>query len=129
DLPAPESPSDDSNPLDQLRSTLNLGAPNSTSWLRCLTWILAALRPTGPYPILVLRGPAASAKTYAARILRTLIDPSAAPITPTPRSGAQLLHLARQSCVLVFDHVSRMTPTISDALCRLTSGVGLAYRQ
>jgi hypothetical protein len=38
------------SPLDILRSTLNLAA-GSPDWLRCLAWLLAALRPNAPYPI------------------------------------------------------------------------------
>ena len=130
DLPAPELPDPaESDPLDALRAILNLGAPDSTSWLRVLTWLLAALRPAGPYPMLVLRGPAASGKTYAARILRILIDPSAAPFVAIPRTARQLLHLARHNWVLAFDHISRLSPAIAGALCRITSGDGLAFRE
>src|ERR1019366_7784182 len=63
-------------PLDTLRSTLNLGAPNSPEWLRCLAWLLAALHPGGPYPILILRGPSGCGKSLAGRILRPRAPPS-----------------------------------------------------
>src|ERR1019366_1641643 len=130
-LPAPEQPNGQpSHPtLDTLRSTLNLGAPRSPGWLRCLAWLLAALRTHGPYPILILRGPSGCGKSLAARILRSIIDPSAAPFTPLPSSSRELLTLARLNWVLAFDHVSTLTPQIADTLCRLTSGVGVAYRE
>jgi hypothetical protein len=124
-LPAPEPPTPAT--LDLLRSTLNLA--DSVSWLRTLTWLLSAFRPSGPFPILVLRGPAASGKSYAARILRTLVDPNASPFTPTPRSAAQLLHLARHNWVLAFDHVTHLSPAIADALARITSGAGLSFHE
>jgi len=123
----PPEPADD-NSLDRLRTLLNLGAPDSVSWLRTLTWLLCALRPEGPYPILVLRGPAASGKTIAGRILRSLIDNHAAPFTPTPRSSAQLLHLAHHNWVLAFDQVSHLSPGLADTMCRITSGAGLALK-
>jgi hypothetical protein len=116
-------------PLDTLRSTLNLGAPNSPEWLRCLAWLLAALHPGGPYPILILRGPSGCGKSLAGRILRTLIDPSASPFTPLPSSARELLTLARVNWVLAFDHVSSLTPRTVDALCRLSGGVGVAHRE
>jgi indole-3-glycerol phosphate synthase len=130
-LPAPEQPDHPSSdsPLDTLRSTLNLGAPDSPDWRRCLAWLLAALRTHGPYPILILRGPSGSGKSVAARILRTLIDPSDAPFTPLPSSARELLTLARLNWVLAFDHVSTLTPQIADTLCRLSSGVGIAHRE
>jgi hypothetical protein len=58
-----------------------------------------------------------------------MVDPCAAPFTAMPRSATQLLHLARHNWVLAFDHVSHITPSISDTLCRITSGVGLAWRE
>jgi hypothetical protein len=130
-LPAPEQPNPQTSdsPLDTLRSALNLGAPSSPDWLRCLAWLLAALRTHGPYPILILRGPSGCGKSLAARILRSIIDPSAAPFTPLPSSSRELLTLARLNWVLAFDHVSTLTPQIADTLCRLTSGVGVAYRE
>src|ERR1019366_2709323 len=59
----------------------NVGVPYRVD-CRCLAWLLAALRTHGPYPILILRGPSGCGKSLAARILRTLIDPSASPFTP-----------------------------------------------
>jgi indole-3-glycerol phosphate synthase len=132
-LPAPEPPGDPDpqmgSPLDILRSTLNLGAPSSPDWLRCLAWLLAALRPNTPYPILILRGPSGCGKSVAARVLRTLVDPSASPFAPLPSSARELLTLARLNWVLAFDHVSGLTPQLADALCRLTSGVGISHRE
>ena len=71
-LPAPTAPSPDSNPLETLRSCLNLSS--RADWLRCLAWLLAALHPDGPFPVLILQAPPGSGKTFAARILRSLID-------------------------------------------------------
>jgi len=77
-------------PLDTLRSCLNL--PTRAAWLRCLAWLLSAFRPFGPFPFLILQGPPGSGKTFAARILRCLIDPStpattgSSPSTTSPPS-------------------------------------------
>src|ERR1039457_5938664 len=130
-LPAPEQPNPQTSdsPLETLRSALNLGAPSSPDWLRSLAWLLAALRTHGPYPILILRGPSGCGKSLAARILRSIIDPSAAPFTPLPSSARELLTLARLNWVLAFDHVSALTPQIADTLCRLSTGVGVALRE
>ena len=51
------------------------------------------------------------------------------PLTPLPSSVRELLSLARLNWILAFDHVSSLTPQIADALCRLTSGVGVACRE
>jgi hypothetical protein len=110
-----------------LRSCLNL--PSRPDWLRCLAWLLAALRPDGPFPVLILQGPPGSGKTFAARILRSLIDPSTSPLTPIPSSVCDLRTLARHNWILAFDHLSALTPRLSDALCRLSSGLGANLRE
>jgi hypothetical protein len=126
-LPTPVPPSPASNPLEPLRSCLNLSS--RADWLRCLAWLLAALRPDGPFPVLILHGPPGSGKTFAARILRSLIDPCTSPLTPIPSSVRDLLPLARHNWILAFDHLSALSPQLSDALCRLSSGLGATLRE
>ncbi len=125
-LPAPKPGAPDA--LALLRSFLNLST--RADWLRCLAWLLSALRPPdSPYPILLFRGPSLSGKTFAARLLRALVDPSTANITPTPSSPRQLFALAEQNWVLSFDHLSTLSPALSDSLCRLASIAGMALRE
>src|SRR5271156_2277928 len=71
-LPNPQSPTPNPDPLQALVQLFHLTEAART---RVLLWLTAALRPPGPYPILILRGPAASGKSAFARALRTLIDP------------------------------------------------------
>jgi putative DNA primase/helicase len=125
-LPAP-APSSAPAALETLRSCLNLSS--RADWLRCLAWLLAALRPDGPFPVLILQGPPGSGKTFAARILRSLIDPSTASLTPIPSSARDLLTLARHNWILAFDHLSALSPQLSDAICRLSSGLGATLRE
>jgi hypothetical protein len=93
----------------------------------CLAWLLAALRTAGPYPILILQGPSASGKTMLARMLRNLIDPASSSVCRHPRSPRDLMRLAWNNYVLVFDHVIRFPEGIADSLCRLSSGAGFAF--
>jgi hypothetical protein len=96
---------------------------------RVLFWLAAALRPIGPYPILVLRGPAGSGKSTLARALRTAIDPSAAPLRRFPARDRELLQMALENWVLVFDQVHRIPIKISEALCAISSGEAIANSQ
>lgn len=120
--PNPESLS----PLAHFSELFNLTPMSQT---RVLTWLIAALRPVGPYPILVLRGPAGSGKSVLARALRTLIDPSAAPLRRLPTRDRELVQLARQNWILAFDHVHRISAKISEALCAISSGEAIETAQ
>jgi hypothetical protein len=120
-LPSPDS-SPSSQPLEQFAEIFRLADDNRT---RAFTWLAAALRPIGPYPVLVLRGPAASGKSVLARALRALIDPSTVPLRRLPARDRELLQLALQNWILVFDQVYRIPSKITEALCALSSGDAL----
>jgi Bifunctional DNA primase/polymerase, N-terminal/Primase C terminal 2 (PriCT-2) len=63
---------------------LNIQSQND--FVLIVAWLLAALRPCGPYPLLVVTGEAGSAKSTLLRMLRVLIDPNTAPLrAPPPR--------------------------------------------
>ncbi len=91
-------------------------------------WLLAALRPRGPYPILVLIGEQGSGKSSTARAIKSLTDPSASPLRAPPRDVRDLLVAALSSWVLALDNMSGADPQLSDALCRLSTGGALSER-
>jgi len=126
-LPLPRPVPAEPPALNLLRSLLNLPGPQD--WLRCLAWLLAALRPSGPYPILVLQGPPGSGKSFAARVLRSLIDPAIASLCSLPFSESSLLTLAHNHWVLAFDHIVHASNRISSALCRLSTGHGFFFNE
>lgn len=121
-LPAP-------NPhgsIEDLRAFLNVA--DEDGWRLLIAWLLAALRPTGPYPLLILHGEQGSAKSTTARLLKLLVDPSAAPLRSEPRKPHDLMIAATRSWILAFDNLSRLGSEASDALCRLSTGGGFATR-
>ena len=123
--PADPGPADP-DPLETLRATLHI--PDDENWLRLLAWLLTALHPEGPFPILLLRGPSASGKSVAARALRGLIDPVHDPLHE-PTTAPRLLALARRHWIVALDRVRRLTPKLAEALCRLSSGVAVTVRE
>jgi hypothetical protein len=125
-VPANQPPVTSHQPLHHLRTLLNLP---TDAWNRVLAWLTAALRPTGPYPILVLNGPAGSGKSVLARVLRALIDPSAAPAHRLPARDRDLCQLALHNWILIFDQVHRVPNKISETLCALSSGDAIEIRQ
>jgi hypothetical protein len=110
-----------------LRKFINVGSDDN--WMLCLAWLVAALRPTGPYPILVLQGEQGSAKSTMGKLLRRLLDPVVAPVRTPPRSDRDLLIAAVNSWVIAYDNLSGIQHWLSDALCRLATGGGFSTRE
>ena len=113
-LPLPE-PAAGGPPLDTQLQTLT-GLPAAVRE-PCLDWIAAAMRPTGPYPVLVLKGPTGSGKSTLARLLRFTLDPCIDPLPNLPNTPRQVHALAEQQHILVFDHITHISRKLSEALC------------
>ena len=113
--------------LNPLRALLNIG--NDDQWVLVVSWLLAALRPSGPYPILVLEGSHGSAKSTATRLLRHIIDPNAAPSRSGPENIRDLMISAFNGWCQTFDNLSHIPAWLSDAFCRLATGGGFATRE
>jgi hypothetical protein len=122
-LPVPEG----GGSMDALQSFLNLS--NLNDFVLVVAWLLAALRSSGPYPLLAISGEQGSAKTVLSKLLRALIDPNAAPVRALPREERELMIAANNGHLLAFDNLSGLPPWLSDALCRLASGGSFAVRQ
>ena len=122
-LPRPES----GGRLSDLRPHLNLASDDD--FVLVTSWMLAALRDTGPYPALVLRGEQGSAKSTTMRIVRLVIDPVDAPVRTLPHSERNLYIEAANSHLLAYDNVSEIAAWLSDALCRMSTGGGVSTRQ
>ena len=121
-LPRPES----GGSIDELRSVINV---RDEDFPLVVAWLIGALRPSGPYPVLVLVGQQGSAKTTATRILRSLIDPTQAVARALPKNEQDLAIAARNNWVLTFDNLSSLPRQLSDALCRVSTGGALATRK
>jgi hypothetical protein len=97
-------------------------------WPLVLGWLVAAMRPTGPYPVLCLHGEQGSGKSTQARVLRSLIDPNSSPVRAEPRNAQDLAIAANNGHVIALDNLSWVPPWLSDALCRLSTGGGFFTR-
>lgn len=120
-LPTPEG----GGSIDLLRDYVNL---SDDGWCLLLGWLVAAMRPVGPYPVLVITGEQGTAKSTASRVIRELIDPSIAPLRAPPKDEKELLVSAVNSSVVCIDNCSHLPDWLSDALCRLATGGALSAR-
>jgi len=124
-LPLPEP--EPGGSIETLDSFLNL--PRWSDFVLVVAWLLAALRSRGPYPVLAISGEQGSAKTVLSKVLKSLIDPNAAPVRALSREERELMIAANNGYLLAFDNVSGLPVWLSDGLCRLASGGSFAVRQ
>jgi len=122
-LPAPQW--DGSMGIDLLKKYANV---TDADFPLLVGWMTAALRPAGPYPILILSGEQGSAKSTLARVARRLIDPNAAPLRGLPASQRDFMIQAHNAWVLAYDNIRSISRSLSDGFCRTATGGGFSTR-
>jgi len=121
-LPVPAAASG-ARPLEEIRELLGLGA--GANWSKILCWMMSAMRPSGPYPILAITGPGGSGKSLLARALRSLIDPCAVPLRRFSARDRNIAQCAVSNWLVAFDMVHSIGPAASEALAAIASGDAL----
>jgi hypothetical protein len=111
--------------LGEIRSFINVRADD---WVLVAAWLVAAMRPGRPFPVLTLNGEQGSAKSTTARILRALVDPNKAALRSVRRDERELMIAATNGWLVALDNLSNIRSWLSDALCRLSTGGGFATR-
>ena len=115
--------------VDQLRPFVNVRDDDQESqWRLFIGCLIAAFRPTGPYPILALNGEHGSAKSTSAKIHRRLIDPNKSVTRAAPRDERDLAIAATNGAVISLDNLSTVSDWLSDTLCRVSTGLGFSTR-
>ncbi len=113
--------------VDALWDFVNVTSDRDRALL--LAFLVAALCPFGPYPLLLLTGEQGTAKSSLARIVRTLVDPTSSPLHAEPESVRDLMITALNNWVVTADNLSRLPVWLSNALCRLSTGGGISVRE
>jgi len=112
--------------LKDLTKFLNL---EEKDWPLVAGYLIASMKPTGPYPILILQGEQGSAKSTFARLIRRIIDPNSSPLRTIPRNERDLMIAAQNGWILNFDNLSGLRKELADAFCRLSTGGGFSTRE
>jgi hypothetical protein len=112
--------------LSDLRQFVNVRSDQD--FLLVIAWLTAALRPTGPYPVLIINGEQGAGKSISCRVIRRLIDPNAAELRTQPKDERDLLLAAKNGWVVSLDNVSYVKNDLSDAICRLATKGAFATR-
>ena len=121
-LPEPER----GGSLEELRPFFNV---DHHGWILIRAFLVAALRPGFPLPILVAKGEQGAGKSTACRVISSLIDPRTSALRGVPREVRDLTAAARNSWLVCFDNLSRLPEELADAACRLATGGGFGGRQ
>jgi hypothetical protein len=112
--------------LEELRGFFNIDAEG---WTLIWAFLVAALKPAMPYPILVLKGEQGAGKSTACRVITSLIDPRTSALRGAPREVRDLVAAARNSWLVCFDNLSHLPQDLADAACRLATGGGFGGRE
>ncbi len=121
-LPTPER----DGTVSELKQFANVA---DEDWPLLLAWLVAAIRPEKPFPVLVLHGEQGSGKSTTAKVLRLLIDPNKSPLRSSPKDERDLMIAANNSWILSLDNLSSMSVSLSESLCRLSTGGGFSTRE
>ena len=85
-LPLPDRDEDraeDRTVTDLLKPFIN--TKTDADFMLVVAWLVAAMRPQGPYAILAVNGEAGTAKSSACRYLRALVDPNVVALRSLPK--------------------------------------------
>jgi putative DNA primase/helicase len=131
-LPTPEHGG--AGHLDKLWRYLN--ATSESERMLLPAWIVNALWPRGPYPLLVDNGEHGSTKSTRCNVVKALTDPSIPsediPAVTVgrrlPREERSAVATARNARVISFDNVSYLPDWLPDFLCCLATGVEMGSR-
>lgn len=121
-LPTPERGGD----LAELRDYFNV---TEEQYPLLVGWLLAALGPHRPYPILAVSGEQGSAKSSLSRFARRLVDPHTLELRRISYELEDLAVAAHSSYVVAFDNISGVSGEFSDALAMMATGGGFGRRK
>lgn len=121
-LPVPEKGGD----LAKLQDLLGLDEHN---FRLLIAFLINALKPHGPYFILLVEGEQGSGKSVFCEMVKRIIDPNKAMRLRLPDKPQDLMIQAKEYRLLSFDNASGMKAEMSDALCTLATGGGIAVRK
>jgi hypothetical protein len=105
---------------------MNVGS--DADFVLVVGWLIAALRPTGPYPVLIINGEHGAGKSICCRVIRRLIDLNAAEVRSQSRDERDLLLAAKNGWIVALDNLSYVKNDLSDAICRIATKSAFSSR-
>ena len=122
-LPLPELGGD----VSLLWEHLNL--QDKDKQLLTLAWLLEAMRPDRPYPVIEIGGQQGTAKSTFSRRLRRLIDPNQVDLRAAPRGVEDIFTSTQSNHVICYENLSHLSKNFQNAFCVISTGGGYATRK
>lgn len=113
--------------IDDLKPFVNYNTDDDYKLI--IAWLLSTLKEDSPFPILTIQGEQGSGKSNMTKVLRSLTDPSSLPLRALPKEERDLSIASNNTWILAFDNLSGLANQMSDALCKISTGGGLATRK
>ena len=112
--------------IEQLRPYANL---TEAGFILFIQWLIDALHQRVERPVACLAGGEGRGKSSLAKAAQHLLDPRTADPGNPPTTVRELTVRASNGNVLIFDNLSTLSPVMSDAICRLSSGIDSGVRK
>jgi len=117
----------DKNTVKQILDFVNIESEN----LRLLVevWTVALFLSEIAHPVLVLYGSQGSGKTFFAKLIKNLCDPSVCGILSLGNDNNEIIQSLSHHYFNPFDNLSGLSKEVSDLLCRAVTGEGFSKRK
>lgn len=113
--------------LDDFVKLINLNSPDDKILFK--TYIVSALIPEFPHPILVLHGQQGAAKSTTSRCSKDIIDPSILRTRAMANNQQDFTIAMASNWAMFYDNISKLTTEQSDQICRSSTGEGVGGRK
>jgi hypothetical protein len=90
--------------------------------------VVTALNPEGAYPLISAEGESTNGKTTVCNMLLGLVDPNLTGLRSV-KTENDLYIGAKNNHAVGFDNLSRMSATLADALCKISTGIAIGARK
>jgi hypothetical protein len=94
-----------------------------------LAWLIAALIPEIPHPVLAISGEQGTGKSTVMKVLVRLLDETPVPDRKPPKDAESWISAANGSWIVGLENLSEIQPWLSDSICRAVTGGGDVRRK
>jgi len=101
---------------------------NDDDFVLVVSFLVTALSPNYPYPVLATTGVQGAAKSWTSELLRLLVDPNSVALRVLPHDARSLYIQAQGSHLMCFNNISHIPTWISDGLSCIVDGDGFSAR-